>query len=207
MRAQILSYSRTRGLFAGVSLNGATIDQDRDANDRFYGMGYRTGQIVFEGLGGSAAGAGVEGRAGEVRQVGAADKGRRQGPQTKTQTKAQTKAQTKTQTKDADRAQIGTQTGRGPRRGQGRLDAAGRTLQQMAQRGLERGEAERETLAFGVGRQHAGAGGQERRELAQDHSQRERWRGQYGGPVQHASEHARELRAGHRCLEPSRSRS
>jgi lipid-binding SYLF domain-containing protein len=52
MRAQILSYSRTRGLFAGVSLNGTTISQDRDANDRFYGMGYRTGQIVFDGLGG-----------------------------------------------------------------------------------------------------------------------------------------------------------
>jgi lipid-binding SYLF domain-containing protein len=51
MRAQILSYSRTRGLFAGVTINGATIRQDRDANDRLYGMGYRTGQIVFEGLG------------------------------------------------------------------------------------------------------------------------------------------------------------
>lgn len=53
MRAQILSYSRSRGLFAGVTLNGSTIRQDRDANDRFYGMGYRTGQIVFEGLAGS----------------------------------------------------------------------------------------------------------------------------------------------------------
>jgi len=53
MRAQILSYSRTRGLFAGITLNGSTIRQDRDANDRFYGMGYRTGQIVFEGRGGS----------------------------------------------------------------------------------------------------------------------------------------------------------
>jgi lipid-binding SYLF domain-containing protein len=53
MRAQILSYSRTRGLFAGVTLNGSTIRQDRDANDRFYGMGYRTSQIVFEGLGGA----------------------------------------------------------------------------------------------------------------------------------------------------------
>jgi lipid-binding SYLF domain-containing protein len=50
MRAQILSYSRTRGLFAGVTLNGSTIRQDRDANDRMYGMGYRTGQIVFDGL-------------------------------------------------------------------------------------------------------------------------------------------------------------
>ncbi len=53
LRAQILSYSRTRGLFAGVSLNGSTIRQDRDANERFYGIAYRTGQIVTERLGGS----------------------------------------------------------------------------------------------------------------------------------------------------------
>lgn len=53
MRAQILSYSRSRGLFAGVTLNGSTINQDRDANERFYGTAYRTGQIVFEGMGGS----------------------------------------------------------------------------------------------------------------------------------------------------------
>ena len=50
MRAQILSYSRSRGLFAGVTLNGSTIRQDRDANERFYGTAYRTGQIVFDGL-------------------------------------------------------------------------------------------------------------------------------------------------------------
>jgi len=53
LRAQILSYSRSRGIFAGVTLNGSTINQDRDANDRFYGMGYRTSQIVFERLGGA----------------------------------------------------------------------------------------------------------------------------------------------------------
>lgn len=53
MRAQILSYSRSRGLFAGVTLNGSTIRQDRDANERFYGTAYRTGQIVFDGMGGS----------------------------------------------------------------------------------------------------------------------------------------------------------
>lgn len=51
MRAKILSYSRSRGLFAGVTLNGSTIRQDRDANERFYGVGYRTGQIVYEGMG------------------------------------------------------------------------------------------------------------------------------------------------------------
>ena len=53
MRAAILSYSRSRGLFAGVTLNGSTIRQDRDANERVYGIGYRTGQIVFDGMAGS----------------------------------------------------------------------------------------------------------------------------------------------------------
>jgi lipid-binding SYLF domain-containing protein len=51
MRAEILSYSRARGLFAGVSLNGAAIRQDRDANEAFYGEPYRTGAIVLEGKG------------------------------------------------------------------------------------------------------------------------------------------------------------
>jgi lipid-binding SYLF domain-containing protein len=53
MRAQILSYSRSRGLFAGVTLNGSTIRQDRDANERLYGTAFRTGQIVFDGMGGA----------------------------------------------------------------------------------------------------------------------------------------------------------
>jgi SH3 domain-containing YSC84-like protein 1 len=37
MQAQILSYSRTRGLFAGVELNGALIQQDKDSTREFYG--------------------------------------------------------------------------------------------------------------------------------------------------------------------------
>lgn len=53
MRAQILSYSRARGVFAGVSISGSTIRQDRDANARFYGTPYSTKQIVFERLGGA----------------------------------------------------------------------------------------------------------------------------------------------------------
>ncbi|MGH9349053.1 MAG: lipid-binding SYLF domain-containing protein [Vicinamibacterales bacterium] len=53
MRAQILSYSRARGLFAGVTINGSTIRQDKDANRRFYGKPYETRQIVFERLGGA----------------------------------------------------------------------------------------------------------------------------------------------------------
>jgi lipid-binding SYLF domain-containing protein len=47
LRAQILSYSRARGLFAGVTVNGSTIRQDRDANERFYGERLETQQIVF----------------------------------------------------------------------------------------------------------------------------------------------------------------
>ncbi|ABF41348.1 protein of unknown function DUF500 [Candidatus Koribacter versatilis Ellin345] len=37
MRAQILTYSRARGVFAGVSVNGASVRQDRDATRDFYG--------------------------------------------------------------------------------------------------------------------------------------------------------------------------
>ena len=37
MRAQILSYSRARGLFAGLELNGAVIRQDKDSTREFYG--------------------------------------------------------------------------------------------------------------------------------------------------------------------------
>jgi len=47
LRAQILSYSRARGLFAGVTINGSTVRQDRDANQRFYGKRLETKDIVF----------------------------------------------------------------------------------------------------------------------------------------------------------------
>lgn len=49
LRAEILSYSRARGLFAGVTINGSTIRQDRDANERFYGKRVETKQVVFDG--------------------------------------------------------------------------------------------------------------------------------------------------------------
>jgi lipid-binding SYLF domain-containing protein len=48
MRAQILSYSRSRGLFAGVSLNGAAIRQDRDSNEDYYGDPYSSRSIVLD---------------------------------------------------------------------------------------------------------------------------------------------------------------
>jgi lipid-binding SYLF domain-containing protein len=53
LRAEILSYSRARGLFAGVTINGSTIRQDVDANQRFYGKPLTTKQVVFEGQAGS----------------------------------------------------------------------------------------------------------------------------------------------------------
>jgi lipid-binding SYLF domain-containing protein len=37
MKAEILSYSRTRGLFAGISLEGAVVKQDKNANKKIYG--------------------------------------------------------------------------------------------------------------------------------------------------------------------------
>jgi SH3 domain-containing YSC84-like protein 1 len=37
MRAQVLTYSRARGVFAGVSLNGAVLKQDKDSTRDFYG--------------------------------------------------------------------------------------------------------------------------------------------------------------------------
>lgn len=37
MRAQVLTYSRARGVFAGVSLNGAVVKQDKDTTREFYG--------------------------------------------------------------------------------------------------------------------------------------------------------------------------
>jgi lipid-binding SYLF domain-containing protein len=37
LKAEILSYSRTRGLFAGISLEGAVVKQDKNANKKIYG--------------------------------------------------------------------------------------------------------------------------------------------------------------------------
>lgn len=55
MRAEILSYSRSRGLFAGVTINGSTIRQDQDANQRFYGTRWSSRQIVLDGKASSPA--------------------------------------------------------------------------------------------------------------------------------------------------------
>ena len=44
--ADILTYSRTKGLFAGVSLDGATLQPDGDANGRLYGTGVSAQSVI-----------------------------------------------------------------------------------------------------------------------------------------------------------------
>lgn len=48
MRAEILSYSRARGLFAGISLQGATLRSDVDANESLYKKKLTTVEIIRE---------------------------------------------------------------------------------------------------------------------------------------------------------------
>jgi len=47
MRAEILSYSRSRGLFAGISLEGSTLRPDNDGNERLYGKGVTAKDVVI----------------------------------------------------------------------------------------------------------------------------------------------------------------
>jgi SH3 domain-containing YSC84-like protein 1 len=47
LRSEILSYSRSRGLFAGISLEGSTIRPDNKANEQIYGKKLEAKQIVL----------------------------------------------------------------------------------------------------------------------------------------------------------------
>ena len=49
MKAEILSYSRARGAFAGVSLEGSTLRPDNDANKNLYGKKIEAKEIVLNG--------------------------------------------------------------------------------------------------------------------------------------------------------------
>ena len=49
MRAEVLTYSRARGLFAGVSLDGSTLRPDNDANKRIYGSKMDAHDIALHG--------------------------------------------------------------------------------------------------------------------------------------------------------------
>lgn len=47
LRAEILSYSRSRGLFAGISLEGSTLRPDDDANEAVYGHKITSREIIM----------------------------------------------------------------------------------------------------------------------------------------------------------------
>lgn len=49
MTAEILSYSRNKGLFAGVSLEGSTLRSDGSANEKLYGRRLSAKEIIREG--------------------------------------------------------------------------------------------------------------------------------------------------------------
>jgi lipid-binding SYLF domain-containing protein len=49
MTAEILSWSRSKGLFAGISLDGATLRNDLDENEGLYGQRWTSKQILGSG--------------------------------------------------------------------------------------------------------------------------------------------------------------
>ncbi len=50
LRAEVLSYSRARGLFAGISLAGSTVRPDNSANENIYGKKLDAKDIIFKGV-------------------------------------------------------------------------------------------------------------------------------------------------------------
>jgi len=57
MNAEILSYSRTKGLFAGISLEGSTLRSDGSANEKLYGRKLSAKDIIRGGKVGTPASA------------------------------------------------------------------------------------------------------------------------------------------------------
>ncbi|HEY2384097.1 MAG TPA: lipid-binding SYLF domain-containing protein [Terriglobia bacterium] len=49
MRSEILTYSRSRGLFAGLSLKGAVLRPDKDANEKLYGRRVDLQELIQKG--------------------------------------------------------------------------------------------------------------------------------------------------------------
>ena len=56
LHAEILSYSRSRGAFAGISLDGATLRPDHDSNAELYGKKLTNQQIVMGNIKSPASG-------------------------------------------------------------------------------------------------------------------------------------------------------
>lgn len=59
MRAEMLSYSRSRGLFAGISLEGSTLRPDGSATEKLYGRKLSAKEILREGKAGMPGSAGI----------------------------------------------------------------------------------------------------------------------------------------------------
>jgi SH3 domain-containing YSC84-like protein 1 len=59
MTAEILSWSRTKGVFAGISLNGATLRSDEDVNKELYGRKLPTQDIILTNIKPPTAAAGL----------------------------------------------------------------------------------------------------------------------------------------------------
>jgi lipid-binding SYLF domain-containing protein len=59
MHAEILTYSRSRGVFAGISLNGATLRPDKESNEELYKNHRSNEQIVMGGTAPPEAAAGL----------------------------------------------------------------------------------------------------------------------------------------------------
>jgi lipid-binding SYLF domain-containing protein len=57
MRSEMLSYSRSRGLFAGISLEGSTLRPDGSATEKLYGRKLSAKEILREGKVGTPASA------------------------------------------------------------------------------------------------------------------------------------------------------
>jgi len=51
MTAEILTYSRSRGLFAGIALKGAAVTEDSEANSRLYGHPVDPWELLIRGTG------------------------------------------------------------------------------------------------------------------------------------------------------------
>lgn len=49
LKAEILAYSRSRGLYAGLTLQGSSLQEDRKANSGFYGTTDVSPKAIFEG--------------------------------------------------------------------------------------------------------------------------------------------------------------
>lgn len=55
MTADILSWSRSRGVFAGIALKGATLREEKETNEKLYNRAVQNREIVTQGVAAPAA--------------------------------------------------------------------------------------------------------------------------------------------------------